>query len=115
MRSARIPEFEGIIPEGSYDAGPVVVWDSGTYEALESGDLVKQLDTGKVAFALHGKKLSGGFVLTRPAGGETGKEWLRIKQKDEYADPPWKLKTERSNERLVPVILPSGKHLILLA
>jgi hypothetical protein len=104
MRSTRIPEFEGIIPEGSYDAGPVAVWDSGTYEALESGDLVKLLDTGKVAFALHGKRLSGGFVLTRPAGGETGKEWLRIKQKGEYADPPRKLKTELTPTRLKKLV-----------
>jgi bifunctional non-homologous end joining protein LigD len=50
-------DFEGIIPEGSYGAGPVVVWDSGTYEALDSNNIIKQLATGKAAFALHGKKL----------------------------------------------------------
>jgi bifunctional non-homologous end joining protein LigD len=93
-------DFEGIIPKGSYGAGPVVVWDSGTYEALESGDAVEQLHTGKVAFALHGKKLRGGFVLTRLARGETGKEWLLIKQKDEYADATWKLQTELTPARL---------------
>jgi bifunctional non-homologous end joining protein LigD len=59
--------FEGIIPEGSYGAGPVVIWDGGTYEALALGDLVSQLDTGKVTFALHGEKLQGEFVLTRLA------------------------------------------------
>ena len=93
-------DFEGIIPKGSYGAGPVVVWDSGTYEALESGDAMGQLHTGKVAFALHGKKLRGGFVLTRLARGETGKEWLLIKQKDEYVEATWKLQTELTPARL---------------
>jgi bifunctional non-homologous end joining protein LigD len=93
-------DFEGIIPEGSYGAGPVVVWDSGTYEALQSGDFVQQLDTGRVAFALHGKKLQGGFVLTRLARGETGKEWLLMKQKDVYANPTWKLQSELTPARL---------------
>jgi bifunctional non-homologous end joining protein LigD len=93
-------DFEGIIPQGSYGDGPVVVWDSGTYEMLESGDPTTQLDTGKVAFALHGKKLQGEFVLTRLTGGKNGKEWLLIMQKDEYADPAWKLKTELTPIRL---------------
>src|SRR5690606_19385370 len=68
-------DFEGIIPEGSYGAGPVVIWDSGSYEPVEPGDPLKQLETGKFAFTLHGQKLKGGFVLTRLARGETGKEW----------------------------------------
>ena len=87
-------DFEGIIPEGSYGAGPVVIWDSGTYETVEPGDPLKQLARGKFAFTLHGKKLKGGFVLTRLARGQSGKEWLLIKQKDAYADPSWKLRTE---------------------
>jgi bifunctional non-homologous end joining protein LigD len=93
-------DFEGIIPAGSYGAGPVVVWDSGTYETVEPGDALKQLGMGKFAFILHGKKLKGGFILTRLARGETGKEWLLIKQKDAYADPSWKLQTELTPERL---------------
>jgi bifunctional non-homologous end joining protein LigD len=92
--------FEGIIPEGSYGAGPVVIWDSGTYEASASGDLMSQLDTGKVTFALHGEKLQGEFVLTRLIKGKTGKEWLLIKEKDRYADPAWKLKSELTPARL---------------
>jgi bifunctional non-homologous end joining protein LigD len=93
-------DLEGLIPEESYGAGSVVVWDSGTYEALESGDLVKQLDTGRIAFALHGEKLQGGFVLTCLARGETGKERLLIKQKDVYANPGWKLQSERTPAQL---------------
>jgi bifunctional non-homologous end joining protein LigD len=92
--------FEGIIPKGSYGAGPVVIWDSGTYEALASGDPMRQLDTGKVTFALHGEKLRGEFVLTRLMKGKTGKEWLLIKEKDRYADPAWKLKSDLTPKRL---------------
>ncbi len=55
---------------------------------------------GKFAFILHAKKLRGTFVLTRLAKGETGKEWLLIKQKDENVDPAWKLKTELTPARL---------------
>ena len=93
-------DFEGIIPEGSYGAGPVVVWDHGTYEAGEPGVPMERLKMGKLTFRLHGKKLRGTFVLTRLARGGTGKEWLLIKQKDEHADPAWKLKTELTPARL---------------
>ena len=93
-------DFEGIIPEGSYGAGPVVVWDNGRYETIEPGDPVAQLETGKLTFTLHGGKLRGTFVLTRLARGETGKEWLLIKQRDVYADPSWQLKTELTPRRL---------------
>jgi hypothetical protein len=50
--------------------------------------------------SLHGEKLKGAFVLTRLARGETGKEWLLIRQKDEDADPSWKPQTELTLERL---------------
>ena len=80
-------DFEGIIPEGSYGAGPVVVWDDGSYEQTEPGAPGSQLEVGKFAFILRGKKLRGGFALARFARGETGKEWLLMKKKDEYADP----------------------------
>jgi bifunctional non-homologous end joining protein LigD len=93
-------DFEGIIPEGRYGAGPVVIWDSGTYETAEPGDPLKQLEAGKFAFTLHGDKLQGGFVLTRLARGEAGNEWLLIKQKDAHADPAWKLKSELTPTRL---------------
>jgi DNA ligase D-like protein (predicted 3'-phosphoesterase) len=93
-------DFQGVIPKGSYGAGPVVVWDSGTYEAVDTGTPEAQLEAGRFSFTLQGKKLSGGFTLARFARGETGKEWLLIKKKDEYADPAWKLKTELTPERL---------------
>jgi bifunctional non-homologous end joining protein LigD len=93
-------DFEGIIPEGSYGAGVVVVWDFGTYEAGEPGDPEAQLQSGKLAFTLHGKKLRGGFALARFARGPTGKEWLLIKMKDDHADPSWTPKTDLTPQRL---------------
>jgi bifunctional non-homologous end joining protein LigD len=93
-------DFEGIIPEGSYGAGPVVVWDHGTYEAAEAGDAEKQLEGGKLAFVLHGRKLKGAFALARFARGDTGKEWLLMKKKDEHAVSSWTLKTELTPKRL---------------
>lgn len=93
-------DFEGIIPGGQYGAGPVVVWDHGTYEAIDPGELEAQLTAGKLAFTLKGKKLKGAFALARFAKGRTGNEWLLMKKKDERADPSWKLKSELSPTRL---------------
>ena len=93
-------DFEGIIPEGSYGAGPVVVWDDGSYEPTEPGAPESQLQAGKFAFILKGKKLKGAFALARFARGETGKEWLLMKKKDEYADPSWTLESDLTPQRL---------------
>jgi bifunctional non-homologous end joining protein LigD len=98
-------DFEGIIPEGSYGAGPVVVWDRGTYEASGPGTPETQLEAGKFAFILKGQKLRGGFALARFARGETGKEWLLLKKNDEYADPTWTLRTELTPKRVKGLVL----------
>jgi len=78
----------------------VVVWDCGTYEATEPGDPEEQLRSGKFAFTLNGKKLTGGFALARFVKGQTGKEWLLMKKKDGHADPAFTLKSELTPERL---------------
>lgn len=83
--------FEGIIPKGMYGAGPVVVWDNGTYDLLER-------EKDKLVFFLRGKELKGTFSLVRFKGNE--KEWLLIKQKDKFASPGWKLKTSLTPEKL---------------
>ncbi len=98
-------DFEGVIPEGSYGAGPVVVWDQGTYEPTEPGDAEARLEGGKLAFVLRGKKLKGAFALARFARGETGKEWLLMKKKDEHADPSWTLKSELTPKRLKGLVV----------
>jgi bifunctional non-homologous end joining protein LigD len=73
--------FEGTIPEGNYGAGTVMVWDNGTWENL-GGDPVKDLEAGKLHFALHGQKLEGEWTLVRMRARSeaSGKdEWLLIK------------------------------------
>lgn len=92
--------YEGIIPDGQYGAGPVVIWDSGTYTPLEEGDPGTQVLTGRLLFTLDGKKLKGGFTLMRLARGGTGKEWLLIKKKDQYAIPDWRVETALTPEKL---------------
>lgn len=93
-------DFEGIIPRGQYGAGPVAVWDHGTYELTEEGRPEALIKGGKFAFVLNGKKLKGAFALARFAAGRSGKEWLLIKKKDEHANPSWMLKTELTPRRL---------------
>jgi bifunctional non-homologous end joining protein LigD len=85
--------FEGIIPEGNYGGGTVMVWDEGFYEPSESPSASKntsdkelrhQLHSGKVKFTLHGKKLRGEFALVK-AKGRGENSWLLIKLNDKYA------------------------------
>jgi len=101
-------DFEGIIPEGNYGAGTVMVWDMGTWEPLGNADAM--LAKGDLKFRLHGKKLNGEFALVhmkarRP--GSKGNEWLLIKNKDEHAQPgfdidklDWSVTTNRSMKQI---------------
>lgn len=93
-------DFEGIIPEGESGAGPVIVWDHGTFEPAEDGSPGQQLRSGKLSFVLRGRKLKGGFALARLASGRRGDEWLLIKRRDEYADPSWRLQSDLTSRRL---------------
>src|SRR3989449_4343428 len=74
--------FEGKIPEGSYGAGTVMVWDRGTFSAEGNLDAARQLQRGEIKFSLHGEKLRGSFVLVKLRNSEKGNEWLFIKHKD---------------------------------
>lgn len=85
-------DFEGIIPEGNYGAGSVIVWDEGTYEPIEKAEgkaareklLLKELKTGSLKFILKGKKLKGEYALVKTKGmGDNA--WLLIKHRDKYA------------------------------
>jgi bifunctional non-homologous end joining protein LigD len=81
-------DFEGIIPEGNYGAGTVMVWDVGTWEPLGNPD--QMLAKGDLKFRLQGKKLNGEFVLAHMRGrrpGSKGNEWLLIKKKDDAMQP----------------------------
>ncbi|MBT1701683.1 DNA ligase D [Chryseosolibacter indicus] len=84
--------FEGIIPEGNYGAGTVIIWDEGTFESLEDVNtkeehekiLLKGFHAGQIKFRMHGKKLKGEFVLVKtPKRADNA--WLLIKHRDEFA------------------------------
>ena len=83
--------FEGVIAEGSYGAGEVIVWDQGSYRPLagKTKDAMQeqiraQLNRGELHFLLFGEKLRGEFALIRqPRLG--GNAWLLIKKRDHYA------------------------------
>jgi bifunctional non-homologous end joining protein LigD len=84
--------FEGIIPEGQYGGGTVIVWDEGTYEPIEhiegkkaqEKNLLEQLKTGSLKIKLHGEKLDGEYALVKTHGmGENA--WLLIKHNDQFA------------------------------
>lgn len=95
-------DFEGIIPEGNYGAGPVVVWDAGEFIPLDTEDPEGALKSGRLGFELKGKKLKGGFALARMTGlpKSTGKEWLLIKKRDAYARDDYTMKTELTPGKL---------------
>jgi len=85
--------FEGIIPEGEYGGGTVIVWDAGTYEAAGFDGRTKKeverhlmhgLHGGKLKIVLHGKKLKGQFALVK-TGRKGENSWLLMKLKDKYA------------------------------
>lgn len=83
--------FEGVIPEGNYGAGNVIIWDEGWYEprAETSEDnesiLRKELKKGHLTFILHGKKLQGEFALIKMPHAKEDNAWLLIKKGDEFA------------------------------
>ena len=77
-------DFEGSIPDGNYGAGQVLVWDQGTYVELEPFET--GFAEGKLLFELNGHKLRGRFTLIELKGRDnTGKEWLLIKERDDWA------------------------------
>jgi bifunctional non-homologous end joining protein LigD len=73
-------KFEGVIPEGEYGGGTVMVWDYGTYEPEGSDNVADALRRGELKFSLNGKKLQGSWVLVRTRE----RQWLLIKHRDYY-------------------------------
>ena len=78
--------FEGVIPEGEYGGGTVMLWDKGKWSP-EVDNVTAALKSGDLKFTLRGKKLRGSWVLvrTRGYGSKAGKSWLLIKHRDQYA------------------------------
>ncbi|MHB8515664.1 MAG: non-homologous end-joining DNA ligase, partial [Dehalococcoidia bacterium] len=102
--------FEGVIPEGNYGAGEVIVWDNGAYTPDEGGvyswgdraegdrRMREGIAAGKLSFTLRGKKLRGSWTLVRMGGKRNadGKAWLLIKHRDAYASTRDVLEEDRS-------------------
>lgn len=85
--------FEGIIPEGEYGAGTVIVWDRGVYRNITVKNRIEQsmeqaIEAGHITFLLLGRKLKGEFALIRLKGGKEN-NWLLIKKNDEWANPAY--------------------------
>lgn len=85
-------DFEGIIPEGNYGAGEVIVWDRGTYRLLEGTSTTESIAHGSLKFEMSGEKLHGAFALVhiKGRGGEEN-AWLLIKERDDAVDPAWRI------------------------
>ena len=75
-------DFEGLIPEGNYGAGPSIVWDAGRFQLLKPEPAREQIERGKLEFELFGFKLRGRWTLARMSG--KGRDWLLLKKSDEY-------------------------------
>jgi len=97
-------DFEGVIPQGQYGGGTVMVWDKGTW-APDEPDVSHDLRQGSLKFTLHGKKLRGSWALvrTKSYGGSRKNGWLLIKHRDKFAskkeitaDRPYSALTRRS-------------------
>jgi bifunctional non-homologous end joining protein LigD len=97
-------KFEGVIPEGEYGGGTVMVWDYGTYEPEESRNVGESLQKGELKFSLDGTKLKGSWVLVRTRG----RQWLLLKHRDYYT-------TEEDVTELAPVSVITRRTLAEIA
>lgn len=89
-------DFEGVIPEGEYGAGTVMVWDKGAFENVSEKDgkeisAEKAYKHGHISFVLKGRKLKGAFSLTRFRPPD---KWLLVKKDDKYVKYEDILKTK---------------------
>jgi len=95
--------FEGVIPEGNYGGGVVMVWDEGTYEPMNGEGLdkkeqekllLKQLYAGDLKLLMHGKKIKGTYALFKLKKEE--KSWLLVKKADEFVSEEDVIKQNKS-------------------
>ncbi|MDX8526407.1 DNA ligase D [Mesorhizobium sp. MSK_1335] len=110
-------DFEGVIPEGEYGGGPMIVWDTGTWAPME--DIEKSLRTGAFKFRLAGEKLNGGWMLTRlkpkPGEDENKKNWLLFKERDLASDTELDIlearpESVKSGRRIEELVAPPKKR-----
>lgn len=86
-------DFEGEIPAGEYGAGKIILWDRGTYENITTQNgkeisIEEAFENGEISISLQGNKLKGNFSLILLKHQNEPKNWLLIKQNDQYADHP---------------------------
>src|SRR5215469_10231792 len=105
--------FEGVIPEGQYGGGTVLLWDRGTWVPADP-DPAAAHAKGMLKFELRGEKLHGHWALVR-MGGKAARErrpnWLLVKERDEAAVP-------QSGDAVVaenPLSVESGRSLEAIA
>jgi bifunctional non-homologous end joining protein LigD len=101
-------DFEGIIPEGQYGGGDVIVWDWGTWAPAGGEDPVEAIASGDLHIDLEGEKLRGRFVLVHRGTGDRDQEWLLLHKRDEHAregwdpeDHPRSVKSGRTNDEVL--------------
>ena len=85
-------EWEGVVPEGEYGAGPMIVWDRGVFQNIsetrrgEHIDLSTAIEKGDVKLFMLGEKIKGAYALVRTGPPSDREKWLLIKKRDEGAD-----------------------------
>src|SRR5258705_12387293 len=79
-------DFEGMIPEGNYGAGPSIVWDAGRFQLTKPEPARVQIERGKLEFELFGFKLRGRWTLARMSGKDT--DWPFLRRSDEFVSRP---------------------------
>jgi DNA ligase D-like protein (predicted 3'-phosphoesterase) len=85
-------EWEGVIPKGSYGAGPMIVWDRGVFENISETrqgkkmELAEAIEKGDVKIFLLGEKIRGPYALVRTSDAGDREQWLLIKKRGEGAD-----------------------------
>ncbi len=77
-------DFEGVIPAGNYGAGPMILWDRGSYRTWDGDAPPQALEAGKIDIELFGHKLRGHWALVRLKKSDSGRDWLLIKKADPY-------------------------------
>jgi len=80
--------FEGVIPAGEYGGGDVIVWDTGTWQPVKTGDPRAAVGAGELHAEMHGQKLRGRLVLVRRDDSD-GDSWMLLHKRDEYAVEGW--------------------------
>lgn len=109
--------FEGMLPEGSYGAGPVIIWDEGYYypereiskgvretiiDQHEGTETMREgMRTGEIKFFLHGKRIKGSFALVKTKNFGPKNAWLLIKHRDKYDKEDFDAKDKKYDASVV--------------